>query len=222
VTVTGTTWNDYITALNNATTGIGQYATAALDSTGRLTITPRTGYSAEVTGDSTARGATGLSTSALFGLARGATSARSLGLELNSAVANAPSKLGLGLPDLTAAIGARIIEGGDSRGAQALAGARDLTRTFGAAGALGQQTTTLGLYASRLAGEAGRSAEQAAKAQAGAEAVYTAATERRTQTEGVSLDEELVKMTQFQQSYAAASRVIQAAREMFDILLSLK
>jgi flagellar hook-associated protein FlgK len=29
-------------------------------------------------------------------------------------------------------------------------------------------------------------------------------------------------MTQFQQSYAASARLIQAAREMFDILVSLK
>ncbi len=221
VTVTGATWADYITALNNTTTGIGQYATAAIDSTGRLSITPRVGYTTDVTADSTTRGATGVSTSALFGLSRSTTATRALGLEVNTAIANAPGKLGLGLPDLTADIGARIVEGGDSRGAQAILAARDLTRTFGAAGALGQQTTTLAIYASRLAGEAGRSAEQASRAQAGAEAVYAAATERRAQTEGVSLDEELVKMTQFQQSYAASSRLIQAAREMFDILLNL-
>lgn len=222
VAVTGTTWNDYIAALNNTTTGIGQYATAALDTSGRLTITPRTGYTADLTGDTTVRGGTGVSASALFGIGRGATATRALGLTVNSAIAGTPTALGLGRPDLTAAIGARIIEGGDNRGAAALSAARDQARSFAAAGTLPQQTVTLSVYAARLAGEAGRSADQAAKAQSGAEAVYTAASERRAQTEGVSLDQELVKMTQFQQSYAAASRVIQAATDMLDVLLSLK
>lgn len=65
-------------------------------------------------------------------------------------------------------------------------------------------------------------ADTAANAESGTSAVYNAATERRLQTEGVSIDEELIRMTQFQQSYAASSRLIQAAKEMLDILLSLK
>ena len=222
ITVSGTTWGDYVAALNNPTTGIGQYAVAAFDAAGRLTITPNTGYKADLTADTTRRGGTGVSTSSLFGIGRGATATRALGLSVNQAIVDQPTRLGLGRPDLTAAIGARIIEGGDSRGADALSAAREQSRSFAAAGALPQQVTTLALYAARLAGEAGRSAEQAAKARTGAEAVYGAASERRARTEGVSLDEELVKMTQFQQSYAAASRVIQAATEMLDILMSLK
>ena len=39
--------------------------------------------------------------------------------------------------------------------------------------------------------------------------------------EGVNLDDELVRMTVYQNSYAAASRIIQAADEMFRILLNL-
>ena len=35
------------------------------------------------------------------------------------------------------------------------------------------------------------------------------------------LDEELVKMTTYQQAYAAASRMIQAARDLFDITLNM-
>lgn len=222
VAATGTTWTDYIAALNNTTTGIGQYATVALDGDGRLTVTPRTGYSAAVAGDSTARGATGVSVSEFFGLSRGATATRALGLAIDPAIAASPQRLGAGKPDLAASIGTRIIEAGDGRGAQALSSLRDIARSFAAAGNLAAQTTSLSIYASRLAGEAGRAAEQAARAQSGADAVMNAATERRAQTEGVSLDDELVRMTQFQQSYAASARLIQAAREMFDILVSLK
>src|SRR5690606_17825563 len=38
---------------------------------------------------------------------------------------------------------------------------------------------------------------------------------------GVSLDEELAKLIQYQQSYAASARVLTAAEEMVDILMTL-
>ena len=49
----------------------------------------------------------------------------------------------------------------------------------------------------------------------------TAAIDRRSQIEGVSLDDELLRMTTYQNAYAAAARVIQAATEMFDVLLTI-
>ena len=64
----------------------------------------------------------------------------------------------------------------------------------------------------------GRDAQRCAN---GAQAVATAAADRRAQIEGVSIDDELVKMTTFQNAYAAAARVIQAATEMLDIVLSI-
>ncbi|MCG8442668.1 MAG: hypothetical protein MI723_12760, partial [Caulobacterales bacterium] len=39
--------------------------------------------------------------------------------------------------------------------------------------------------------------------------------------EGVNVDEELIKLTEFQQAYNASARLIQAASEMTDTLLSL-
>jgi flagellar hook-associated protein 1 FlgK len=51
--------------------------------------------------------------------------------------------------------------------------------------------------------------------------VATAAGDRRAQIEGVSLDDELLKMTTYQNSYAAAARVIQAATDMLDILMAI-
>jgi flagellar hook-associated protein 1 FlgK len=125
-------------------------------------------------------------------------------------------------PDLTAALGATVMESGDGRGALALAGAADATRVIPAAGALAAQSTTLTAYASLLGGDAGRRAADADNSKGSAEAVLQAASARRSSVEGVQLDNELVKMTQFQQSYAAASRLIQAARDMFDILLAIK
>jgi flagellar hook-associated protein 1 FlgK len=222
VAVTGTTWNDEIGALNSASTGLGGYGSFGLDANGKLTASPASGYSIEVTADTTVRGASGLSMSQLFGLDRHASAGRASELQLAAAIAADPSRLSIAQPDLTAPLNSRVLEAGDTRGASALAAAGATTLTFAAAGVLPGQTATLATYASRLGGEAGRRAEDAATAQESATSVATAAKERRSSVEGVKLDDELVKMTQYQQSYAAASRVIQAAKDMWDILLSIK
>ena len=39
--------------------------------------------------------------------------------------------------------------------------------------------------------------------------------------ESVSIDDELMKMTTYQNAYAAAARVIQAATEMLDTLMTI-
>ena len=218
----GSTWDDLIAELNASGTGLGGYGAFALDtSTGRMAFTSASGFSVELISDSTIRGGTGVSMSALHGLSEAATAGRGLELDVNDLVAASPSRLAVGKPDLTAAIGDSIIEQGDNRGSAALLRARDTVRSFGAAGSLSSQTTTLAVYSARLAGEAGRLAADSKRGADGAAAVANAAADRRAQIEGVSLDDELLKMTTYQNSYAAAARVIQAVTEMFDVLLAV-
>jgi flagellar hook-associated protein 1 FlgK len=147
--------------------------------------------------------------------------ARALEIDVDSAIAADPGLLAVGRPDLTAALGARVIEAGDNRGASALVAARDSIRSFPAAGVLTAQSASLLTYAARLGGEAGRLASDAQRAFKGAEAVATAAADRRAHIEGVSLDDELLKMTTYQNAYAAAARVIQAATDMLDVLMAI-
>ncbi len=45
--------------------------------------------------------------------------------------------------------------------------------------------------------------------------------DRRSSEEGVNLDEELVNMTTYQQSYSAAARLITAAKDMYDTILQM-
>lgn len=221
VTVTGTTWSDMITALNASGTGLGSYGTFAMDANGKLGATMANGYRIEITNDTTQR-AGGLSMSDLFGLDRQTTAGRAVELAVNANIIADPTKLAVARPDLTAALGSQVLESGDGRGALALANAINTTRNFSAAGGLSAQSSTLNAYASLVGGDAGRRASDADNARSGAESVLSAANARRSSVEGVQLDDELVKMTQFQQSYAASSRLIQAARDMFDILLQLK
>ena len=228
VAITGTlasptaTWNDLKTALNDPTTGLGNYGQFSFDSTtGQMSFAPTNGYTISLISDTTTRGTTGVSVSALNGMSAQSTAGRALELNVNDQIVADPTRLAAGKPDLTAALGSRIIEEGDNRGASALLAARDTVRTFGAAGSLSAQTTSLATYSARLAGEAGRMANDASRASAGAAAVASAASDRRSQVEGVSLDDELVKMTTYQNSYSAAARVIQAVQDMFDVLLTI-
>lgn len=218
----GSTWNDLLAALNAPGTGLGEFGVFALNAdTGQVTFTPGPTFQVDLVADSTQRGGTGVSFSALNGLSHAATAGRALEIDVDSEIAADPGRLAVGRPDLTAALGERVIEAGDNRGASALVAARDTVRNFSSAGVLTAQATTLAVYAARLGGEAGRMAQDAARGAKGAAAVATAADDRRAQVEGVSLDDELLKMTAYQNAYAASARVIQAATEMLDILMSI-
>ncbi|MBC7768381.1 MAG: flagellar hook-associated protein FlgK [Phycisphaerales bacterium] len=218
----GADWDDVLSALNAAGTGVGGYGQFAIDpATGRINFAPTAPFQVDLIADSTIRGGTGVSFTVLNGLSDAATAGRALEVNVEPLIAADPSRLAVGRPDLSAAIGQRVIEAGDNRGASALVAARDSQRNFSVAGLLGAQSTTLAIYASRLGGEAGRLANDAQRAALGAETVATAAADRRAQIEGVSLDDELMKMTVYQNAYAASARVIQAATEMLDTLLTL-
>ena len=94
-------------------------------------------------------------------------------------------------------------------------------RTFSAAGGLGQATISLGDYAARFAGDVGARAARAERSFEAATAVQAAADQKRSDVEGVNLDEELANMTIYQQAYNASARMLQAAKEMTDTLLSI-
>lgn len=216
------TWDNFVDELNTPGLGVGEFGAFSLDSaTGRVSFTPSNGFQVELVADSTQRGATGVSFTALHGLSKAATVGRAEEVNVDRALADDPMRLAVGRPNMSAAIGTRIVEAGDNRGATALTAARTATRAFPTAGVLSAQSTTLAAYAARLGGEAGRRASDAARAATGAEAVASAATDRRAEIEGVNLDDELLRMTNFQNSYAAAARVIQAATEMLDILMMI-
>ncbi|MBL8546396.1 MAG: flagellar hook-associated protein FlgK [Hyphomonadaceae bacterium] len=218
----GATWNDVLASLNATGTGLGEYGAFSLDSaTGRITFAASPAFNVTMTNDTTQRGNTGVSFSSLNGLSAASTAGRASEVGVNAQIAANTARLAVGRPNIAGAIGTKIVEGGDNRGATALLAARDSVRNFSAAGVLSAQSSTLANYASRLGGEAGRMASDAERQAAGAAAVATAAADRRGEVESVSIDDELMKMTTYQNAYAAAARVIQAATEMLDVLISI-
>ena len=44
---------------------------------------------------------------------------------------------------------------------------------------------------------------------------------RRSSAEGVNLDQELISMTTYQQAFNAAARLVQASKDMYDVLIQM-
>ncbi len=219
----GATWADLVTALNvSGPGGLGQYATVNfVAADGRMTIASNNGYQVELIADDTARGDTNVSVSDLFGLNHVAIASRAGDFGVRTDIARDPNKLALARPDLTLALGETVVEAGDTRGAIALNKVSGTPFDIPAAGIMTAQSTSLSTYAARFGGEVGRRAAQAEREALSSEAVSEAALDRRLAVEGVSIDDELVRLTTYQQNYAAAARVIQAATEMMDLLTRL-
>ena len=80
---------------------------------------------------------------------------------------------------------------------------------------------TIGSYAAQLLGNIGAKAAQAESAMVDREALRMELTNRRSEIQGVNLDEEMAQMIIFQNAYNAAARLIQTTREMYDVLTAM-
>jgi flagellar hook-associated protein 1 len=224
IVIPGGTIGDVISSLNNSATGLGLYGSFALDTKGQMTWNPAPGQSGvrmEVLKDVGPRGDTSRSFGQVFGVTAGAREARATSLTVNADIAADPRKLGFARADLsTLSVGQLGVGLGDSRGAQALFDVSRANFVFeGVTGAPGR-AMNLGDFASALGGDVGTRAGQAERDQESATAFASEAAARRSNVEGVNLDEELVKLTSFQQAYSAAARMIRAADEMYEALLN--
>ncbi|PHS27019.1 MAG: flagellar hook-associated protein FlaN [Robiginitomaculum sp.] len=226
VPVAGASINDYLAALNNTTTGIGRFATFSLDSSGRLVQTPTVGaesYKVEPRADSTTRGTTGLGFTQIFGLGQGVQGGRASAFAVRTDIANNPDLLALAKLELTptTVVGDIVLGNGDGRGGEAIARALEQTRNFQSAGSLSGVTGSLSDFAGRFATDVGSRAARAVRQSDAAISLRNEAEQRLANKQGVNIDEELALMTQFQQSYNASARLIQAAKELTDTLLSI-
>ncbi|MDC7683174.1 flagellar hook-associated protein FlgK [Asticcacaulis sp. BYS171W] len=220
----GGTMTDLVNTLNDSTNGLGRYGTFSLNpSTGALSFKGfgNPANTLNIGDDTTARlGTGGASFSDFFGLG-GAAAERAGGLTVNPTVLSNLDRLSLAKVNLNAAAGSPALVSGDGTGGQAMAAIGSASVTFQKAGYNAGGTSSLTRYAADLAGQVGTLASTAKSRMEGAQALSSETTARRSATEGVNLDEELVNLTTFQQAYSASSRLIQAAKDMYDVLLNL-
>lgn len=217
------TMTDLLNALNSSATGVGLVGQFTLDANGALNFVPSPPRNAtiSVVSDNTARGAGGPSISQLWGVGSAERSARASRFNLDPAFVSSPMRLSLGKLDLSVAAGQVAIRPGDGRGALAIATAGDVPTGFQAAGSLGVVNMTIARYGAEFGGSIGREANAAETRKDSTAAVKEEAIARRQSIEGVNIDEELVRLTTYQQAFAASARLIQAADEMFDVLSEL-
>ena len=219
----GTTMQDLLTALNANTTGVGLVGAFALDAQGQLSFAPSTTppVSVSVSQDQTSRGAGGPSISALFGLGVIERNSRANRLSVDPKIEADPNRLALSKLNLAAAAGTPAISPGNGQGASALAAAGELKTSFDAVGNLGALTVSLIDYAAQFGAAVGSRASSAETQRLTTEAVSKEVSTRRQSVEGVNIDEELVRLTTYQQAFNASARMIQAAKELFDVLTNI-
>lgn len=206
---------DLVSELNASP--LGDFGDFSLDDRGRMRFEPTgalSGATLSIPSDSTDRFGTGRGFGAMLGLT-GASS----GLEnaqVRPEVLATPAKLPLARFQENAAVGAKALGAGDTRGATAfvdkLASAIDLGKDGKA---------TVERFSSLLLGRAGLEASQAEGNLLDSTARRDDAINRRDSFSGVNIDEELAQMVILQNSYSAAARVISTASEMYDTLLNM-
>lgn len=219
----GATMNQLLAALNSTTTGVGRFGTFALDAQGRLNFTPSTTPPAtlSVVEDRTTQIPSGVSLSELFGIGAGVRASRADGFSIRPDILANPSRLAFAELDLTVPAGQPALAAGDGRGALRLADAGQRPADFAAAGGAAGGSLSVSRYASELSGFIGGKAAAAQDRHDAARVLHQEAKARQAGYEGVNLDEELVKLTTYQQAFNASARMIQAAKDLYDILIGM-
>jgi flagellar hook-associated protein 1 FlgK len=215
--------NALLASLNSSTTGVGVYGSFGLDSNGRMTFTGnQSGVSISVTSDTSQRGAGGPSITQLFGLPSATEPPLAQSYSVRTDIAANSSRLAMAQLDLTATAGQSALSVGDSRGGQVLASVNQNLVQFAGAGVAGAVTTTLSNYAAQFAGSIAQQASSAQTNSTNAQSISDEANSRRSSVEGVSLDQELINLTTYQQAYNASARMLQAVNQLYQVLLNIQ
>ncbi len=218
---TAATMNDVIAGLNQS---IGAYGSFGLDTKGQLIFSPapNSGVSISVVSDSTVNSVGGGTFTQMFGIGASTRGNRAASFSIRADIAANPSKMALAQLDLTQTVGGSPALGaGDGRGALAMATSGQKLNAFSPAGDMSPLKLSVSDYAAELSGLIGTKAANADTARQSAVAVSAQADAQRSSVEGVNMDEELVNLTVYQQSYSACSRLIQASSDMFQVLLQM-
>ena len=221
VTMTaGMTVGDVVSALNTA---MGGTETFTLNSDGSITTSPSSSYAnyqLQVTGDTTQRGATGMSFTELFGIGANQTGQLASGFSVSSAIVASPSRLAFAQADFSSS--GAIVGSDDSSGLTALQSLETSQQTFAKVGALGRQVTSLGTYAAGLYQDVATRGTTVSSNKTAADDRLTEAQTRQSSVSGVSIDEELSNMIIYQQAYSAGARMLNVVDQLYTTLLQIQ
>jgi flagellar hook-associated protein 1 FlgK len=219
----GGTMQDLLDSLNSRNGGVGVYGSFALDAKGQMNFTSFGGSSVSlsVVSDNTERGVDGPSITELFGVGPTERSTRGERFSVNTTMRQDPTRLPFAKLNLGAAAGTTSLSVGDGQGALGLAKAGDNNLKFSAAGGSAATTTSLLRYAADFGGLIARKAAAAESDRDSSASVALEVTTQRQSQEGVNLDEELINLTTYQQAFNASARLIQATKDMFDVLTNI-
>ncbi|MDE2182355.1 MAG: flagellar hook-associated protein FlgK [Alphaproteobacteria bacterium] len=215
----GMTMSQVVGALNTALNG---YASFTLNSDGSMSQTVSSsypGYNLQVSGDTTARGTTGVSLTALFGIGANQMARQAVGFAVTTDISNDASRLAFAKPDFTTS---QIVGAGDSTGLQALQNIQLDQQSYTKVGALGSQSVSLGNYAGAFYQDVATRSATIAASKTTQDDRLTEATSRQQSASGVNLDEELSNMMIYQQAYSAGARLLTVADQMFNTLLQIQ
>ena len=223
-TTAGQTVGNVISALNAA---MGGAATFTLNSDGSVSTATSAlypGYQLNVTSDTTQRGTTGMSFTQLFGIGGNNLPNQAAGFSVNSAIANAPQRIGFATPGITASTvaGDTVVEAGDNSGAIALQNVITNSRSFNAAGGLGAQTSSLSDYAAAFYQNVSTLSNAVTTNQTTQDDRLQEAQQRMSANSGVNLDEELTSLTSYQQAYSAGARLLTVVDQLYNTLLQIQ
>lgn len=215
---------ELLTALNSPVTGVGRYGSFSLNATtGALTFNASGSPAAvlSIAQDTTTQVPSGVSMTELFGLGAGVRTSRADGFTVRADIKSNANKLGLAQLNLGAAAGTAALSVADGRGALGLTDAGQRSVNFQAGGGSAGGMQSIARYASDMSGDIGARAAATKNRADSAAAIQTEAQSRQIAHEGVNLDEELVNMTTYQQAFNASARLIQAAKDLYDVLLGM-
>ena len=220
----GGTMQDMLDALNSRANGTGLYGVFSMTDKGQINFVSNntTPVTMSVVADTTERGVGGPSASQLFGIGPAERSTRGEKFFVSKEMDANPKLVPFAKLDLTQIVGgSAALAIGDGRGALELAKAGDNAAAFAAAGDASAVSMSVNRYASDFAGSIARKSATAESRKDAADAVSSEVDSQRQSEEGVNLDEELINLTTYQQAFNASARLIQATKDMFDVLTGI-
>lgn len=222
-TSAGQTIGDVVAALNTAMGGAVNFT---LNSDGSISVANSpsyTGYQLYVTGDTTQRGSTGLSFTAMFGLGTQAVANQAANFSVTPLVATSPDDIPLTSPAITssAVAGDTILASGDSKGAIALENVPNRTFKFPAAGGIAAQAASLSNYAAAFYQNLSNQSNTVTTNQTTQSDRLQQAQQQLAANSGVNLDEELTNLTTYQQAYSASARVLSIVNQLYQTLMQI-